>query len=85
MTPLFRKFLGLNWILALNMIALIVWGVWAIYNASSFREGMNLSTVWRSQVQWAVLGLGVFGAAALVDYKWVRWGGWIMYLLASQG
>ncbi len=79
MTPLFRKFLGLNWILALNMIALIVWGVWAIYNASSFREGMNLSTIWRSQVQWGVLGLAVFGVASLIDYKWVRWGGWILY------
>lgn len=80
MTPLFRKFLGLNWILALNMIALIVWGVWAIYNASSFREGMNLATIWRNQVQWGALGLGVFGIAALIDYKWVRWGGWILYL-----
>lgn len=80
MTPLFRKFLGLNWILAINMIALIVWGVWAIYNASSFREGMNLATIWRNQVQWAVLGVGVFGVASLIDYKWVRWGGWILYL-----
>lgn len=80
MTPLFRKFLGLNWILAVNMIALIVWGVWAIYNASSFREGMNLATIWRNQVQWAVLGVGVFGVASLIDYKWVRWGGWILYL-----
>ncbi|HSJ04640.1 MAG: FtsW/RodA/SpoVE family cell cycle protein [Verrucomicrobium sp.] len=85
MTPLFRKFLGLNWILLVNMIALIAWGVWAIYNASSFREGMNLSNVWRSQVQWAVLGMAVFGVASLIDYKWVRWGGWLLYITGIAG
>jgi cell division protein FtsW (lipid II flippase) len=85
MTPLFRKFLGMHWFLVLNMIALIVWGVWAIYNASYFREGTNLAGIWRNQVQWAVVGCAVFIVASLMDYKWVRWGGWILYLGGVTG
>ena len=30
MTPLFRKFLGLNWLLFINMIGLLIWGIWRI-------------------------------------------------------
>ncbi|MBX7206765.1 MAG: FtsW/RodA/SpoVE family cell cycle protein [Verrucomicrobiaceae bacterium] len=80
MTPLFRKFLGTNWLLVVNMAAIIVFGVYAIYNASSYREGA-LSTVWNQQIRWALIGIPVFFAAALIDYKWVRWGAWPIYLL----
>jgi rod shape determining protein RodA len=85
MTPLFRKFLGINWVLFLNMMLLLAWGIYAIYNASSFREGAALSSKWRDQVVWSGLGLVVYFAAALVDYKWMRWGAPFMYLLGIAG
>ena len=82
MTPLFRKFLGINWLLFLNMIGLLVWGIYGIYNASSFYENASLANKWRDQTQWGMAGLVVFFAAALVDYKWVRWGALPLYLCA---
>jgi rod shape determining protein RodA len=85
MTPLFRKFLGVNWLLFANMILLLVWGVWAIYNASSFREGAALASKWRDQVQWGAVGIVVFFGAALIDYKWIRWAAAFMYLAGIAG
>lgn len=85
MTPLFRKFLGINWVLFINMILLLAWGVWAIYNASSFREGAALSSKWRDQVVWACMGLVVYFSTALVDYKWMRWGAPFMYMAGIAG
>ena len=37
MTPLFRKFLGLNWLLFANIIALMIFGVFAVYSACWMR------------------------------------------------
>lgn len=85
MTPLFKKFLGLNWFLFFNMLGLLLWGIYAIYNASSFRESAALANKWREQSQWAVLGLGIFFTVALVDYKWVRFGAWILYGVGIMG
>ncbi|WP_009963845.1 FtsW/RodA/SpoVE family cell cycle protein [Verrucomicrobium spinosum] len=80
MRTLLRKFCRLHWLLVIILFALVTWGVWAIYNASSFREGLHLSGMWRTQLQWAVVGMIVFFIAAFIDYKWVRWGGWVMYV-----
>jgi rod shape determining protein RodA len=85
MTPLFRKFLGINWVLFANMILLLAWGIWAIYNASSFREGPSLAFKWRDQVVWSCIGLTVYFVTALTDYKWMRWGAPIMYLAGIAG
>lgn len=79
MTPLFKKLLGTNWLMLVNMTAIIVFGVYAIYNASAYRDGA-LSSVWNQQIRWALIGIPVFFAAALIDYKWVRWGAWPIYL-----
>lgn len=80
MTPLLRKFLGLNWILVATMLGLLVFGVSAIYSACWMREGHNLSGVWRDQIVWIVVGLVAFFAASLIDYKWIRWAGIPFYL-----
>lgn len=85
MTPLFRKFLGINWVLFANMILLLAWGIWAIYNASSFREGPALAFKWRDQVVWSCIGLTVYFVTSLTDYKWMRWGAPIMYLAGIAG
>jgi rod shape determining protein RodA len=85
MTPLFRKFLGINWVVFANMILLLAWGIWAIYNASSFREGAALASKWRDQVVWSCIGLTVYFVTSLTDYKWMRWGAPIMYLAGIAG
>src|SRR3954469_22298067 len=85
MTPLFRKFLGINWVLFINMMLLLAWGVWAIYNASSFREGAALASKWRDQVVWGMVGLAVYFITTLMDYKWMRWGAAFMYLAGIAG
>jgi rod shape determining protein RodA len=85
MTPLFRKFLGINWVLALTMFCLLVFGVFAIYGASWTRhdpiteEWMTMP--WNRQVVWILVGTCLFFAASLIDYRWVAWGAIPMYFV----
>ncbi|MDF1812811.1 MAG: FtsW/RodA/SpoVE family cell cycle protein [Verrucomicrobiales bacterium] len=72
MTPLFRKFFGLNWLLFANMLALLIVGIFAIYSACWMRDDPGLSGKWRSQVIYAVVGLIFFFGAALTDYQWIK-------------
>lgn len=76
MTPLLRKFLGMNWLICVVMLALAIFGVVAIYNATYFRE----DTYWRHQAIFVAAGFIAFLVASLVDYRWVRWGALPMYL-----
>lgn len=85
MTPLFKKLLSLNWILILNMAALIAFGVYAIYNASAYKEGAALSMKWREQIRYALIGLPIFLGASLIDYKWIRWACVPAYLIGIAG
>ncbi len=86
MTPLFRKFLGMNWLMAVNMLGLAIWGIYAIYNASAFRvDEPFLAGRWRAQAEWSGIGIVVFIIAAIVDYKWVRWGAWGIYFIGILG
>jgi rod shape determining protein RodA len=85
MTPLFKKFLGINWILILTMLGLLAFGIFAIYNASSFREAPDLALKWKQQLRWIGLGLPFLFAAALIDYKWIRWACIPMYLAGIGG
>lgn len=83
MTPLFRKFLGLHWILFVALIAMIVMGVFSIYAAVHFREEPGINQQWNTQIRWAVLGLIPFFAASLIDYKWIRWACLPLYILGN--
>ncbi len=87
MTPLFKKFLGINWILMLTMAGLLSFGVYAIYNASYFRvdSPLNLDTKWKDQITWIGLGVPFLLGAALIDYKWLRWACIPMYLAGISG
>ena len=69
MTPLFKKFLGMNWLLVLNIAGLIVFGVYAIFNASAHKEEAEFAFKWRDQIRWVFMGLPFFFAASLLDYK----------------
>lgn len=83
MTPLFRKFLGMNWLLFANMIALLIFGVFAVYAACWMREETALATKWKDQVYWILLGLVIFFATSLIDYKWIKYLGLPLYLAAT--
>lgn len=83
MTPLLRKLLGINWLLFLPMIGLMAYGVMAVYSAVHFRQDSLafLSDKWREQMQFALWGLIPFFIAALINYRWVKWGALPLYLL----
>ncbi len=86
MTPLFRKFLGLNWLLFLTMIGLIIVGVFCIYSAVHFRtDAPGIVDMWSKQIRMALLGLVVFFGAALIDYRWMRWGALPMFMVGLGG
>jgi rod shape determining protein RodA len=80
MTPFLRKLLGLNWALLFTMLALAIFGVIAIYSATSARQDPVATDFWRKQANWVVVGFFAFMVASLVDYRWVRWGALPMYL-----
>lgn len=80
MTPLLRKFLGLNWLFFLPMVGMMAFGIWSIYSAVHFRDN-ELATKWNDQMKWMLYGLGIFFITALVDYKWVKWGALPMYIV----
>lgn len=83
MTPLFRKFLGINWLLFANVLALLIFGVFAIYSACWMRDQEDLANKWRDQVLWILLGMVFFFGASLIDYKWIKYLGIPAYLIAT--
>lgn len=86
MTPLFRKLLGLNWLLCGVMVLLLISGIFIIYSATHARvDDPVIQGAWRNQIKYAVLGLGVFLTAALIDYKWIRWGAVPAFLAGIGG
>jgi rod shape determining protein RodA len=80
MTPFLRKLLGLNWLLLLNMLALAVFGVVAIYSATYMRDESVAADFWRKQANWVLVGFFAFMLVSLIDYRWIRWGALPMYL-----
>src|SRR5262245_31910558 len=80
MTPFLRKLLGQNWLLLIVMLALAVFGVVAIYSATSTRADPYAADFWRKQANWVVVGVFAFMLTSLVHYRWVRWGALPMYL-----
>jgi rod shape determining protein RodA len=80
MTPLLRKFLGMNWLIFALMMALALFGVFAIYSATYMRDEYIVQNFWRRQAMWVGIGMAAFFLASLVDYRWVKWGALPMYL-----
>ena len=74
MTPFLRKLLGQNWLLLLIMLALAVFGVVAIYSATSTRSDAYAADFWRKQANWVGVGVFAFMVTSLVHYRWIRWG-----------
>src|SRR6266700_8188772 len=80
MTPFLRKLLGQNWLLLVNMLALAIFGVIAIYSATPMRGDSYAADSWRKQANWVAVGFFAFMVASLIDYRWIRWGALPMYL-----
>src|SRR5438477_219632 len=80
MTPFLRKLLGQNWLLLLIILALAVFGVVAIYSATSTRSDPYAADFWHKQANWVVVGVFAFMLTSLVHYRWIRWGALPMYL-----
>jgi rod shape determining protein RodA len=87
MTPLFRKILGMNWVLVFTMYALLIFGVFAIESAARHLpvpgdSGMGGGEYYAGKhKEWMLLGTIIYFATALVDYRWVRWLGVPMYIM----
>src|SRR5438093_8391216 len=81
MTPFLRKLLGQNWLLLLTMLALAIFGVVAIYSATSTRADSNAVDFWRKQANWVVVGVFAFMLTSLIHYRWIRWGALPVYLV----
>lgn len=80
MTPLFRKFLGLHWLLVLTIYGMLTIGIFAIYSAGLMKEEPSIQTAYERQLLFIALGTVVFFGTSLIDYRWVSWGGVIVYL-----
>jgi len=69
MNLLLRKLIGMNWLLLAVTVGLSIFGVMAIYSATYMREEVYLTEMWRRQIVWLAIGIGVFFVAALIDYR----------------
>ncbi|HEX8373170.1 MAG TPA: rod shape-determining protein RodA [Chthoniobacterales bacterium] len=85
MHPLLKKLLGLNWLLFGLMMALCIFGVFAIYSATWMRTDRYLVESWSKQTTWIVLGLVAYFVLALVDYRWLKWGALPLYVISILG
>src|SRR5436305_5950829 len=80
MTPFLLKVLGQNWLLLVTMLALAIFGVIAIYSATSSRSDAYAADFWRKQANWVIVGVFAFMITSLIHYRWIRWGALPMYL-----
>jgi rod shape determining protein RodA len=91
MTPFLRKILGMNWVLVLVMYGLLIFGVFMIESAARHlpMSAENLAEfgsagtyfAWM-QKNWIVIGSVAYFAAALIDYRWIRWLGIPLYVVS---
>lgn len=79
MTPLLRKLLGMNWLLFAAVIVISLAGILFIHGASYVHPAERY---WQQQAKWVGVGLFVFLAVTLVDYRWVKWAAVPMYLVS---
>ncbi len=73
MTPLFRKILGLNWVVVITMLGLCAFGAYAIYSASWMRDSEWIATSHVRHIQKICIGFPIFLVVSLMDYRWIRW------------
>lgn len=91
MTPFFKKFLGINWVLVLLMYGLLIFGVFMIESAARHlpispdamkQYGSSGAYYAAQQKHWIIVGSIAFFLTAMVDYRWIRWLGIPFYLVS---
>lgn len=91
MTPFLRKLLGMNWVLVLVMYGLLIFGVFMIESAArhlpmspeKLEEFGSAGPYFAwMQKNWIAVGSVAYFAAALIDYKWIRWLGIPLYAVS---
>jgi len=91
MTPFLKKLLGMNLGMLFLMYALLIFGVFVMESAARhlsvspevLRQYGDAGAYYAAmQKKWLVLGSVVYFAAALVDYRWIRWLGIPFYLVS---
>lgn len=93
MTPFFRKILGMNWVFVLVMYGLLIFGVLMIESAArhvsvtkeNLQQFGSAGAYFASkQKLFVVIGSVAYFAAALIDYRWIRWLG-VPFYAVSMG
>lgn len=79
MTPLFKKLLGMNWVLVLVMFGLLGLGIFTIESAARHLPSGGEAIAKRQQM-WVMVGAVVYFVTALIDYRWTKYLGIPMYL-----
>ncbi|WP_031387949.1 rod shape-determining protein RodA [Desulfonatronum thiodismutans] len=83
MTLLDRRLIThFDWALAGFAMALFALGVVNLYSASGFRmeEGLSLSSFYRKQLYWGMIGLGGMIAFLVFDYRHLRMLAWPLFV-----
>src|SRR5260370_7340730 len=62
------------------MLAFAIFGVVAIYSATSSRSDAYATDFWRKQANWVAVGVFALMVMSLIYGRWIRWGGLPMYL-----
>lgn len=73
MSPFIKRFFGLNWVIVITMAGLVAFGLFAVYSATWMRTDPDLVAKFPKQVRWVGMGVLVFFATSLIDYRWIRW------------
>jgi rod shape determining protein RodA len=77
MTPFLRKLLGMNWLLFASVIVIGLAGILFVNGASYLQPEFRY---WQQQAKWVGIGMLVFLAVTLIDFRWVKWAAIPMYL-----
>lgn len=81
----------MNWVLVFVMYALLIFGVFMIESAArhlpvspeKLKEFGSAGAYYASQQKmWIAIGSVAYFAAALIDYKWIRWLGVPLYVMS---
>jgi rod shape determining protein RodA len=82
MTPLFRKLLGMNWLVVAITATLLAFGVYSINAATSYLTGENITSKWYDQILWIGIGTTIYFSTSLINYRWIKWAALPAYIIA---
>jgi rod shape determining protein RodA len=71
----------MNWPLFFLMLAMLVYGLYAIHSATWMRD----QAFAKSQLIWIVICMPMFFIVSLIDYRWVRFGAIPLYVVSILG